>query len=151
MATNPKGTRAHLVLVPPAPPFTPYEITPTEPFWTCPAWCAGDCYGGNTYVFDGKLPGVTDCRLHEATVYETKAVDTVDAAYVQVRVFLERCDSDEDAAPFPADVVLKFTGEEGEPFGVRLTRAQRRDLAAALLKADDLDDTPDAPVLAVSA
>ncbi len=137
------GTVRHLALV---PPFTPYEVTPTEPWWVCPPWCAGDCYGGETYVFAPDLPGTVTSRLHEKVVYTTTAVEEIDGGEVEVLVRIERCDSDEDSTAWPSDVVLKITG-----VGVRLTRAQRRELAAALLNADDLDDTPEQAPMAVSA
>ncbi len=156
MATKLKtGTARHLALVPPAPTFTPYEIAATDPFWICPPWCPGTpdtCWGGETFVFAPGTPGTTTCRMHEVAVYETQAVDSVDAGWVKVLVRIERADSDDDAAPFPADVVLKFTGEnDSDGFGVRLTRAQRRELAAALLNADDLDDTATEPPMAATA
>lgn len=139
-----KAASSHLRLVPPPATPRPVEIVPTAAWWVCPPWCPGDCYGGNTYVLDGDRPGITDCRLHERSVYETQAADDFDRGPVQVAVRMERADSDEDATPVPTDVVLRFTGEgkSGE-FGVRLTRAQRRELAAALLNADDLDETPE--------
>ncbi len=37
-------------------------------WWTCPAWCAGDCYGGDTYRFDGCRPYTTS-RVHETVRY----------------------------------------------------------------------------------
>lgn len=87
-------------------------LAPTVP---CPTWCQS-CGDG----------------MHERLVFHTTAADDVDGATRGVMVTLER--EDATAAPGPVDVVLKVGAE-----GVRLTRAQRVDLAAALLAANDLD------------
>ena len=142
--TGPKS--AHLSLVPPVPTFQPYDVEPTTPWWVEPSWCAGDCVGGSTHYRAPDRPGLVDCRLHERTAYETHAVDDIDGGDVKVQVRLERADACGDLVPVPTDVVLRFTGEgPSDQFGVRLSRAQRRELAAALLNADDLDDTAVTP------
>lgn len=122
------ATREHVELAP-----THRMIVPVTPWWTCPSWCAGDCMGGDTVVFNDTPPGITTDRLHERLVYRTRGTDDLDGTPVGVMVTLERNDS--IAEPGATEVLLKVGAE-----GVLLTRAQRIELAAALLAANDLDE-----------
>lgn len=118
----------------PMPAFEPFWLAPADPWWTCPSWCA-DCTGGGTYTYDPDRPGSVDGRLHERTIYSTQAAHMLSSEWVTVRVRIERNDFAEDTDPAPADVVLLL----GDGAGVRLTRQQRIELAAALLTANEFD------------
>ncbi len=130
------ATRARLAPMPAGPV---YVEAPT-PWWICPSWCLhtpGTCAGGGTWIDDG-LPPVTDMRIHERVVVAITGVDDHRPDPVTVELRMERGDS--PGEPGPTDVVLRVEGH-----GIQLTRAQRIELAAALLAANDLDDTLETP------
>ncbi|MGI5179528.1 hypothetical protein ACQEVZ_24675 [Dactylosporangium sp. CA-152071] len=152
MATNPKANRSHLSVVPPIPAFVPYLAEAETTWWTCPRWCPGDCIGGGLWHAEPQGHAYEMAREHERTVYQADTVDKVDGGEARISVTLERSDWNEDGWTPQTDVVLTLTGSDySTAFSVTLTRAQRRELAAALLNADDLDGTTDAAPVTVAA
>jgi hypothetical protein len=69
----------------------------------CPAWCRGDCVGGEMEHIAEGLDVPTD-RLHERTLAEMVVSDgdsNREQDRIKVRLFVERLDSVEEDAPAP--------------------------------------------------
>jgi hypothetical protein len=78
-----------------------HRIIPIPGLPACPAWCVGDCVGGDVEQFSDGLLTTTD-RLHELNLTAMIVADgdrTDDRE--DVRLFIERLDSVEPDAPAP--------------------------------------------------
>ena len=117
----------------------PHTETVTE-WWDHPAWCLGDCCGGETVHFANGFTSTTG-RLHRRALYATAALHDGIERPVAVEVIVERADYIGEVGP--TDVILCV--EDG---GARLNRDQRVALARALIAANDLA-TDEPPAVAV--
>lgn len=127
------------------------KISETQPIAitglpACPAWCRGDCVGGEVEHVAAGLTVQTD-RLHERTLAEMVVSDadlTHDRDRIDLRMFIERLDSVEPDAPAPmvTRVVLNLHRHDRTGYGkhVALTSAELRHLAQTALEAADLLD-----------
>lgn len=113
----------------------------TSNWWTCPAWCSGNCTGGEfERLADGS--SAFSGRLHEEILVD---VTCADHRAVRVRVIAERCDNQGESVP--AELVMLYVEREPLPeirpdVVDRLTQglsdeACRRQLAAFLAGAYD--------------
>lgn len=103
------------------------HILPTEPFWTKPEWCAGDCYGGNAEELDGHIH--IPSRFHSTDLAAFDARDRDVNTTHPVRVTISRCD---DPDGLSEEHVTLHVGDTD----VALTYAQRVQLIDALILAN---------------
>lgn len=83
IALRPRGGTVPPSIKPPAP-----RIIPTDPWWHCPAFCDGDCYGGDAFDYGTGRVQVTS-RHHQGTVYRADSGDNTGrevSATIQVSV-----------------------------------------------------------------